>query len=626
MKKKPATKISRNRAKWVEARENPKPPSNKGGKKSAGTFYYDLETTDWDKPLAAVVMDAEGHTTRFTGPECVAAVAEMQRRVGGTWWAHAGGIFDHLLCWRHGQLPADLILTGSSVLKATGLAVRGRPSLVYRDSYPRWLASLAKVGKAVGLPKLEAPRGALETIPLEETLRYCERDVEILKRGTEETDAFLAKHGVKANTSGSAAVKLLEALDPGTWAQMARPDCEVSPDVACGVEGDPGEDHHGDGPLPGALEAVRGGRVEVRRIGVVKGPIYVYDLHSSYPSQYGKAPMPIGCERTESKDLHAKLPWVDMVTWQEHTDPDRTAFELGQYGTGQGFQCAWLTSEQALDLEKRNMRPQRVGVGFTAVAVVSDFAAEFVRRLYAAKEGGGSEAFFSKVTLNSLHGRFGINVQKWRHVLRAENRPDAILPPGTDFVRLYEAHAQLVKVDPSQQPLTAAFVLARARQTLARAIERVEREGFLFYYCDTDSLHTNAPPDMLARILPGQVGPDLGQWGHEFTAEEACYLGPKLYALRAETKVKKAAKGFPSKLALLPDGTAEESRGADDQSWAVFLEAAERELKIARGGLAKAKQGSAMGQKQTLTRTMRATYTGRHLHPDGRLTYLPADF
>lgn len=606
------TEKRREAAKWRAARKGKVRLPRNGGSKGKGlTWAYDFETAGWERPLCAVAVSSDGDVRHYVGEDGAAELARHQREERGTWWGHAAGGFDHLLSWRRGELPHELILTGGSVLKGTAVAVRGRPPLVFRDSYPRWLVPLAKVGKAVGLPKLDADRADLESLPVEDLLAYCQRDAEIVLTGTLLQDAWLAARDCSASTSGSAAVQLLEALDPETWAQLASPRGMVEPGLATGLS--PALNGRA-----GALEGVRGGRVEARVQGYVRGPIYVYDLHSSYPSQYAKGPLPAGCVVDRSTKLRAAhgLPWVDWCTWQGGGSAEQTAFELDGTNAGRGECSGWLTSEIAHALHERGARVKRSGCGFRGALLVGEFARSFREGLFREKEAGGASSFFAKVTLNSLHGKLSESPLRWRHVLREEHRGMRLGEVPGGLLDAYHEAPSFIPPRPYHQPVTAAFVLGRARLTLALAIEAVERAGFRFFYCDTDSLHTDCPPDVLARILPGQVGPDLGQWGLEFTAEAAIYLGPKLYALRNAKEQKGASKGFQR-----PDP----KRPGEGATWERFAEAARAlEVKLRRGGLKRIRQGATAGTRTELERTLRPVATGRRVLDGGRLDYLEA--
>ena len=551
-------------------------------------WFYDIEAEAWDRPLLVVAQREDGEEKVFHGPDSTRQVAELMRREGGEWIAHAGGIYDHLLVWRDSSWPRDVVLAGSSVQRASDYPVKGRPSLQWLDSMPLWGVGLDVVGRAIGLPKLEADRATLEKLPPEELVAYCRRDVEILRRGWLAEAEWLAQFGVTARTSGSAAVKLLAAMDAPSWGVMA--DCLVDPKLSTGARG-----------RPGALSAIRGGRTETRRVGLVEGPVYVYDLHSSYPSQFACGAVPVGLEPDDSRDLSA-WGWLDLVTWlAPRRDDHRTAFELSRDGRGVGALTAWLTWEQAWALDQRGMQPRRHGCGWRPEGRCEAFAAPFVKELYRLKEDKTKvESFFAKVTLNSLHGRLGMDPVRFNYVKNAAATVDGM----TSWRQAYCPRKTRLQVTPDQQPLAAACILARGRLNLAVAIEALEERGWAFYYADTDSLHTNCPPEEFARFLP--LGPGIGFWGHEGTASSAVYLAAKTYHLQLDGKEKTAAKGMP-KDALTRDR---------------FLAAARGDVvELGRGGLGRIRAGDTAGRAVELTRTMRPVHVGRTRLASGVLRY-----
>lgn len=591
-------------------------------RKRATRWFYDYESHNWATVLCCTAMSEHGDREDWWGEGSAREASEFIHRVGGEWTGHAAGAFDHLLTWRDGgKLPHDVIMAGSNCLKATTRATSSRGQIVWRDSYPRTLAPLKKIGQAVGLPKLDVDRTKAALLPRDELLAYCWRDTEILQRGVLALDAWLESYGVRASTSGGAAVKLLEVMDPRTWGALQAN--LVDPLLAAGdpslaTQFDASARWLWEGGRPpnlGALDYVRGGRCETRRIGRVDGPVFIYDIHSSYPSQYGHGPIPVGLEPDPSTNL-GDWGWADYVTWHAPRD-GRTAFELGQFGGGAGVLTAPMTWEMAWELEARGCQPRRHGWGWKGTGKADHYAAAFVETLYALKENGGLEAFWAKVHLNSLHGKAGENPSRRHYVLRdsldRELTPREGWPVG-HWLRNFEARPSFVRVSPHQQPLVAATVLMRARLQLARAIEALEQAGWKFYYTDTDSLHTNCPPAvfhavMLAAGLPG-IGPGMGQWGFEFEAAWAVYLAPKTYYLAdAAGKVKQAAKGMDL-----------EQMTAD-----VYLEAAGKPktgITLIRTGLGKFRAGDEAGKLISRRRTVRPVHTGRTLLPDGRLEYV----
>lgn len=607
-------------------------------------WYYDIEAVNWDVVICIVAISARGEVMRWFNEDWNEQSATA--RSGSTHtlrqaraffdrhakvvWAHAGGLYDHLLMWSVTDPPHEVILTGSSVMLAKTRNANGQ-ELKWRDTMPRWLCSLEKVGKALGKPKGDLDRSRLHTYHAHEILAYCEQDVAILRAGSLLEDQWLASYGVKANTSGSAAVELLRVMDPETWMALARN--PVPRSVLCGKEPytpewdeDPCSDLKADFRPP-PLSLVTGGRTETRRIGHVTGPIHVYDIHSSYPSQYSYAPLWVGCVPDRSTDLDAEG-WIDLVQWEQHPLPGYTAPELGIGGFGCGTLTArmhwelaqWLDGQTSLGV--RNVR--RLGVGYRGSEKVTGFGAAFVRTLFDLKDAASRPdadavkrrlSFFAKVTVNSLHGRFGINPDREKHVLPEDFKRPLMTPDGERIgwdPSWYQEEPTLLPASPSQQPILAAAILGRGRLQWARTALALEKAGHSVLYGDTDSIMTHATPDQFVDATwhagARGFGPALGQWGHEGEYESATILAPKVYVLhgKGDVKPKLTAKGMPVR-ETREDGTPVMT----PDTYARALVDPDG-VPLTRTGLGRFRSGH-MGERQELTRTLAYGAHGRKL-------------
>jgi hypothetical protein len=167
----------------------------------------------------------------------------------------------------------------------------------------------------------------------------------------------------------------------------------------------------------------------------------------------------------------------------------------------------------------------------------------FTRDLYMQKEGGGINSFFAKVFLNSLHGKFQENPHKEQWT---RDRPKKWIGPEPERMGQYWRSFNIT-VDKENRaawnthPIAAGQILARARVALWRVFRHVENHGGRVFYCDTDSIHTDLPPEKM-----GILGSHIGDLALETGPTEAIYLGPKSYLLHKNKKpIKAALKGFP---------------------------------------------------------------------------------
>lgn len=498
-------------------------------------WTWDLETVDWDQPLCAVAVSEKGDVERFFGDDSVARVVDHMKKTRGVYGAHFGGGFDIPLALNV-HLFRKIILTGSNILCA-----EDKHSLTLRDTYPWFLNSLAKIGKALGFEKDESvDRTNLLAHTEKEILDYCQRDCEVLMQGVQGALAFLGGYGARAAwTAGASAMSLLRALEPGTWHAMQ--------DNKIPVE-----------TVRSALDAgvVQGGRVEGPARGYVPR-VFAYDIKSSYPSQYATRDLPLGMRPATRKDRVGvwRCRWVWHDRWRVPPALDQATH------AGVGPCEGWLIDDEIAALEECGVPVNRFE-GWAPNTMVA-MGQEFVRVLYAEKERG---SFFAKVWINSAHGKWSEHPLKDCYTKYRPSEyfePEGMKPEGPYW------HWAEIKCDdkgfaaPHCQPLASALTLGRARVKLWRIIDALQRAGWEVYYWDTDSIFTNCPPER----MPVPLGKELGMLAYEAGPCEGYFLGPKAYLLINEFGeiTKQALKGVPLKSynnAVEDDGVIREAKRA----------------------------------------------------------------
>lgn len=489
-------------------------------------WFWDLEATEWDQPLCCVAWSSDGDIERFWGPKCLEAMWKHMQKTGGTYIAHFGGGYDVPMLMQHaGARPEEIVLSGSTIL-----AGRFGRRLTLRDSYPATLAPLAKLGEWVGLPKLDLDRSHLERFSKEETLKYCERDCEILMKAIGAQQEYLAGlDAKKAWTAGSAAVSILEALEPATWARLKRAKLKYK-------------------NILRPLEGVRGGRVECWARGQ-REKVWSYDFKSSYPARYAKTPVGIGLRHAVEGDTEG----IFLCAWH-WPHRRRRPPALDASGAGAGYCCNWLVGEEIRAFAECGVAVE-VREGYAPTSTIP-CGQEFAAELYAQKESGSP---WAKVFLNSLHGKFSEHPVKDSWTLEHPQESYSRIPTlhGEYWSWLTLATDKHGYCPPHAQPIAAAQILGRARVGLWEAFREIERTGHEIYYCDTDSIHTSCPPEE----LPIKLGKELGDLDLECGPCTGYYLGPKAYLLvDVNGKVEKSAlKGVPLK--TLIKGVREKRRG-----------------------------------------------------------------
>lgn len=497
---------------------------------------WDIEATNWSDIVLVVGVGSDGGEVVARGiPDF-----ERQCRARGwlnhktRFWAHWGGIYDNhlLLEW---ALPRWRVDSGS-YMPGGGLwsvdLCRARERWVLRDSARLMTDSLARVGKAFGLEKIEVDRTRLETLSDEELVRYCKRDAEIVLLALQRFAAVWNDFGadLRETIASTAATYLRkEAIPEDAWGWTAAQDSAV--------EG-----------------AYYGGRVE--RFVKECGPAYYFDINSSYPHEMGK-PLPtrltdtgFGAPPKRAGTTNIVRAKVDVPVHTaigplpfRPTDgalKDRLVFPVGQWTA--------LYCQDELDAAEdcgATYEPLQYWQYETA-----PWLAPYMAHWYAVKRDTTDPAmrYIAKLAMNAVSGKliqrgeYEDLTQSTRKVLRAveraedmeRNAAEANLPmPARRGWQKYTARTRFGVVDihgvsdevpgPMRHAAAAAVVLGNARANLLRAMVKARNHGAgHVYYCDTDSI-----------VMDGEIptGTELGEWKRECTLTRGEFLAPKVYAL-----------------------------------------------------------------------------------------------
>lgn len=501
--------------------------------RSLDVYFWDVEAVEWDRPILACVVSSSGDEHVFRGPRCLEDVSDFMDKHKGTYLAHYGGGYDVPLLLNVRGF-AEIILSGTNILNAR----EGKLSL--RDTFPAWLASLAKVGEAVGLSKMQVDRGDVGGMQESDLVAYCLRDVHVLRRGYEEHRRFLEDHGAPMSwTAGSAAVQLVRALEPGAYKSLVANRCAVEDVIAFLDDG-----------------GGRGGRTECWGRGVVDG-VTSLDFKSSYPARYARDAVPIGLQEWMRGMPRRDGVFLCRWTWPHR---DRVAPAL-DFSTACGYgDCeSWLTEGEIRLFEARGVDVEIVR-GWVGRDVV-ECGQVFADVMFKAKEGTGPARFFSKVFLNSWHGKalehpIKEHFTRWRPPEDGYHKGFGIDVVGDERGRPDASWFRYFSIECGddqrcewyQQPIMGETILGRARVALFdEAFAALEAAGIPVLYCDTDSCHAQASESEVRQVLGDRIGTGIGQLAIEATGCRGYYLGPKAYLLvdGQGQVVKQALKGIP---------------------------------------------------------------------------------
>lgn len=290
-----------------------------------------------------------------------------------------------------------------------------------------------------------------------------------------------------------------------------------------------------------------GGRVQCFEKGYIKGPLGVWDIRSAYPrAMLDPHPYnPAYVEFAYPRDVQG----ADMVTLNCISNgalPFRDARGVITFPRDAVRRKYKVSGWEVLAAqETQSLREMEIvhSIRFMALQDFSCYIHHFYNlRKAMREEGDEAGAFFAKILMNSLYGKFGANPLNYGNFIcvpwddKLEPRED-----GYTFNGKLGIHAVMRRdLDPWQQHFinvaTAASITGWVRAYLWRALDASDGP----VYCDTDCI--------IARGASGlTIGSDLGEWNHEGTASEAWIAGKKLYYLKGRFEKgkteKMAAKG-----------------------------------------------------------------------------------
>jgi len=144
---------------------------------------------------------------------------------------------------------------------------------------------------------------------------------------------------------------------------------------------------------------------------------------------------------------------------------------------------------------------------------------------------GSPNYIISKLLLNSLYGRFGMDPQMETHIIMSEE--DSIqfnlVHTLTELINLQNGKVMLSysneKENYNNRTLNVSIPIFAAVTAYARMhmVQFKIMVGYSVFYSDTDSIDLDRPLD------PKFIGPELGKMKLEHIFNKAVYLAPKVY-------------------------------------------------------------------------------------------------
>lgn len=344
--------------------------------------------------------------------------------------------------------------------------------------------SLANIGKTFGLEKLEAAYNK----SLEESIVYCRRDVEIIKKAMTEFYDF-----VEAEKLGNCAKTLAGQSFNAFRARFLKHEIAI---------------HCDEKALEVEREAYSGGRTEAFHLGRIPDKLYTVDVNSMYPFVMRDNLFPVKLLTVRENMSIDKLNFfIDndyLLCARVRLKTKLPIFPLKHRGklefpTGE-FTTSLSTPELKKALEIDAVRKVDTVCIYESANIFSDFVTFFYeKRLEAKAQGNAVLSYLLKILLNSLYGKFGQKSIDWEIIGKAPTdivKIERIFCGETGTYKTMKIIGGIVMQNTEKSgveiesynsfPAIAAHVTAYARcllwdyMTLA-GIDTVK-------YCDTDSL------------------------------------------------------------------------------------------------------------------------------------------
>jgi len=454
---------------------------------------------------------------------------------GAFFAAHAGGLYDSIFllkALRQGRYHVAIIPSGSSAILMR--VTKGRYHWSFIDSYAILKSPLAKIGLAIGKPKIDCDFDA----PMPELIRYNERDCDIVLTALYQLQEELSELGGELRlTVASIAMGLFRSRYMGAEIYRSRMVNES------------------------AMFAYHAARVEIYRHELDE-PAHYYDINSSFPNSMlhpqpgsllavsNNIPGTIDLDTPILAHAIVSVPSSYIGPLPFRVEGMRVFFPTG---TWEG----WFTQADLISLFDCGghivkaiqcmMFHRNLDLGY------------YVRDMHARKQSSPPDSFkrlLYKYLLNSLYGKFTEREEKTSFIVNPSKEE---LGSGIELVSpgVYSRDEER-DISHRWVPI-GANITAISRNALHSRLVQASNGGKLFY-TDTDSVLTTA-------TLPS--GQEIGELQDQSATAggviSGTFLCPKVYRLiYGDGSEDIKAKGFPKldskAFERLRDGEAIEDR------------------------------------------------------------------
>ncbi len=410
---------------------------------------------------------------------------------------------------------------------------QGRQRVRILDIMNFFTGGLKQWGKMLGLEKGEVE---FQDVTDAELLKYCRRDVEILKALWESWREF-----IRENDFGHFSVtRASQAFNIFKHRFMKTPIYIHTVAEATRLE----------------REAYYGGRVECFHIGQPPGErFYKLDINSMYPFIMRDLPVPVKFKRIrEGVDIGklrrglvglgvvAEVRLITRVPFYPIRLKKKLIFPVGEFNT------TLCEPELRVALERGHVAEIGRVVVYDKAVIFTDFVNELYE-LRSKYKAAGNQIYeqMIKYVMNSLYGKFGQRNNPWQYLGFHPRKTDGVYTIDNGMTCETETYYIIcghVWVTTGREeafdafPAISAYITSAARVHLLGLMVKAGRQNV--FYTDTDSLFVN---EAGYKVLEDEIDPEaLGKLKVEYETDKLEIRAPKDYATDREDHIKGVKK------------------------------------------------------------------------------------
>lgn len=503
-------------------------------KKPQKVCGFDIETAGSSNEFVLACLNGDGISEAFTSTADLLSFLDSDKARGYVFVATNLG-FDFLGCLMENTERWNICERDGRIysFKYYQHGQKKRP-LKFYDTLNYFPASVEKLGSVMGIPKLPHPKcfkRKPETFEeLEELKEYCMNDAYISYRFFKDRIVqWSVAQGIRIkSTIASMSLDNFRTNYLKSMYRVAQPHIHNI-----------------------IYKAYYGGRTEVFKRGTFYD-VNCYDFNSLYPSvMVNEYPNPNSMQRAKASNMHIidnyeGVSYVEGWLPKKYIPilPSRTESKLifpvnrikGHYthvelrkAVEEGFKISKF-GESVFYLKSENL--------------FREFIEHSYQKRLKQKEMNDALELMTKLSMNSLYGKFGFNYRKSNSMIPLKQATKKQFDSCAEF-RIYGDFVEFVNngTRPTSYsfPILSAYTTAYARLKLYDWLSNENLRDFIIY-CDTDSLFV----DENMRLPSSDK---LGELKHEYYIDEGIFVKPKFYITN---KVKiKGVKGIRDRHAFV---------------------------------------------------------------------------